>query len=389
MKNIQILLKCKICGYDCNKSIGAHVKRKHNITAKDYYDKYLKKENDGICVICGKNTKFSTIFNGYRKHCSNRKCSGNDIVSKNKMKKTCLERYGTEHSFQNEEVKNKIKETNIDRYGVPYPNQSKEILDKTKKTCIIKYNVEYVSQLEEVKNKVKETNIKKYGVGCLFETSESRQKAKKAMIERFNVEYPFQSKEINKLARQTCIERYGYDYTLKSEEIQNKIKQTNLEKYGTECIFSLCEFKEKIRINNIKKYGVPYPMQNSEFAEKQSKTGYKHKDYILPSGKIIKLQGYEPIVMDILLESFGEDDILTSKKEVPEIWYFTNDSKKHRYYPDIYVPKENLIIEVKSTYTYEKYKYINLLKEQACIDSGYNFEFIILDNKHKITNIEE
>ena len=30
------------------------------------------------------------------------------------------------------------------------------------------------------------------------------------------------------------------------------------------------------------------------------------------------------------------------------------DDKKHLYYPDIYIPEYNKIIEVKSTYTYNK-----------------------------------
>jgi len=32
------------------------------------------------------------------------------------------------------------------------------------------------------------------------------------------------------------------------------------------------------------------------------------------------------------------------------------DDKEHSYYPDIFIPSDNLIIEVKSDYTYEKDK---------------------------------
>ena len=35
---------------------------------------------------------------------------------------------------------------------------------------------------------------------------------------------------------------------------------------------------------------------------------------------------------------------------MPAIWY-EMDNIKHRYYPDIFIPCENRIIEVKSTYT--------------------------------------
>jgi hypothetical protein len=49
----------------------------------------------------------------------------------------------------------------------------------------------------------------------------------------------------------------------------------------------------------------------------------------------IKYQGYENFAFDELFaEGFTEKDIITSKKNVPEIWY-TNNDKNHRYFVDI------------------------------------------------------
>lgn len=50
-----------------------------------------------------------------------------------------------------------------------------------------------------------------------------------------------------------------------------------------------------------------------------------------------------------------------------------------RNFPDIYIPSENKIIEVKSKYTFEVNQKVNLLKEKSMKDAGFNFEFIILD----------
>lgn len=62
-------MQCIICGKEC-KSLGNHL-LEHKITAKDYYDKYLRKPNEGRCIICGKDTKFKTIKIGYiGKYCS-------------------------------------------------------------------------------------------------------------------------------------------------------------------------------------------------------------------------------------------------------------------------------------------------------------------------------
>lgn len=98
----------------------------------------------------------------------------------------------------------------------------------------------------------------------------------------------------------------------------------------------------------------------------------------MPSGKIINIQGYENFAIDELLNTYTEDEIITQRKDIPEVWYFNpNDQKQHRYYPDIWIPKDNLIIEIKSTWTMKKYYDINKLKEQATIELGYNFKYLI------------
>lgn len=45
---------CKICNLEINSY--SHLK-KHNITSKDYYDTFLKMDNEGICY-CGNDTAF-------------------------------------------------------------------------------------------------------------------------------------------------------------------------------------------------------------------------------------------------------------------------------------------------------------------------------------------
>jgi hypothetical protein len=61
---------------------------------------------------------------------------------------------------------------------------------------------------------------------------------------------------------------------------------------------------------------------------------------------------------------------------MPEIWYFKDD-KQHRYFPDIFIPAENKIIEVKSNYTLWSSKTVNYQKRDACLKLGFLFEFWI------------
>ena len=60
---------------------------------------------------------------------------------------------------------------------------------------------------------------------------------------------------------------------------------------------------------------------------------------------------------------------------------------KRIYYSDIYIKKENKIIEVKSEWTFKINKKKNLLKKEACLKAGYKFEFWIFDKNGNI--IEE
>lgn len=59
------------------KYLGNHLQWRHKeVSLKDYYDKFLKKENEGICLNCGKETKFNSyrLSSGYAK-CCGYKCS--------------------------------------------------------------------------------------------------------------------------------------------------------------------------------------------------------------------------------------------------------------------------------------------------------------------------
>ena len=69
--------KCLICDhiFDNNNKFAKHRFHKHNLSLKEYYDKFLKKENDGICLVCCKETKFCKSSRSYSKTCSH-KCGG-------------------------------------------------------------------------------------------------------------------------------------------------------------------------------------------------------------------------------------------------------------------------------------------------------------------------
>jgi hypothetical protein len=117
--------------------------------------------------------------------------------------------------------------------------------------------------------------------------------------------------------------------------------------------------------------------------EKIIKSSYKLKEYIFPSGKINKIQGYEHYALDELIknEKIDELDIITGIKNVPTIWYNDESGKKHRHYVDIYISSQNRCIEIKSTWTAEKHKHNIFLKQKSAQKLGYKYEIWIYDKK--------
>jgi predicted AAA+ superfamily ATPase len=89
---------------------------------------------------------------------------------------------------------------------------------------------------------------------------------------------------------------------------------------------------------------------------------------------MVKIQGYEDIVLEKLLRKYDENDILIQRTEMPELWYIDDNGKYHRYFPDFYIPSKNLVIEVKSIYTYKQDTITYHKKRKACLYAGFCFE---------------
>jgi hypothetical protein len=217
------------------------------------------------------------------------------------------------------------------------------------------------------------------------------EKTSKTFQEKYGVKWATQSDEYKEKSKKTKLERYGNEYyagweksaeknrnkTIKEQdEINDKRRQTNLERFGVENVFLLPNNKSKVNKGNS-----------------------SIKKYILPSGKIIGIRGYEHIVLDQLLQTYNETDLQVHddlSDYVIERFEYQSVDRKRLYYPDIYISKENLIIAVKSEWWWNgkldlRYKSRlenNLRKRQAVIDNGYRFQLWLFDNKYTYRILE-
>jgi hypothetical protein len=329
---------------------------------KDYSNVIVNRDTkiEGICSTENCNNTFSKNYRDLNENKSFycKKCTSiNGCI---KRKQTCLDKYGVEHVMLVDEFTNKLKETNLNKYGTLFTFQNIDVKNKIKVTNIDRYGFEYAPQNKTIRDKIKNTTLNKYGVEHILQSMQYKEKYKEISLKKYGCENPSQNEEIKEKKRQTSFKNYGVYYPCQSNEIKNKKIDT--------CF---------------KKYGVNYSSQHPDILNKIIKNSYSSKIYILPSGNVIDIQGYENLALDELLysENINEHDIVTGISNVPTISYKTDDGKDHKHYVYIYIPSQNRCIEVKSSWT-AKLNLNNIFaKQRYAKELGYKYEIWIYNQK--------
>ncbi len=256
-------MKCKECNKEFSRTsdLSKHVGISHG-SQKDYYDKYLKKENEEICS-CGNPTEYTGRWQrGYKKSCSEI-CRKKDRVKK--IEKTNLKKYGVKNANHVKEVRDKIDKTNKEKYGNICPMQNKEI-----------------------QKDIRAKNLKNLGV-----------------------ELPFQSKEIQKKNRESMKRKYGFEFSFQVRKFYDKMHNTMIKKYGVPHSMQNLDsfekgFKTRIQLHEFKNTGILYQASYElDFLEKYydifygitrgpsikyrhgDKDRVYHSDFFLPSENLI------------------------------------------------------------------------------------------------------
>jgi len=299
---------CKVCNtktkYTKDNFSRCHLKKYHPEikSIQNYYDKYLKKCNEGICIDCTKRTTFINFLNGYRKRCkicgqiSEEKrnkviasCKQRDYKKiKKKYNKTCQERFGTNGYTQTKEWKKQYTNTIKKHYEVKHNFLIKDVIDKRNST--FKENREEIKKkrqkfwtkdnTKKVKDMYRKTCLEKYGVDNTSRLLTIRKK----LSNKFKY-------TINKIRKTNEELGYWIPLELKSELdkyyfIIRKITKNNIEylfnNWNGECYYS----KEKLVINEEYKKNNPRksvntnPLQPSIDHKKSILWGFKNN--ILP-----------------------------------------------------------------------------------------------------------
>ena len=310
------------------------------------------------CPTCGKPLVFKGIF---FKFCSNICAQSSDEI-KQKIKQTCLKKYGVDNYNKTKESKEKIKQTCLEKYGVEYFWQSNECKEKIKQTCLEKYGVDSPLKSEKIRNKGKQTCLEKYGVDNPAKLEENKEKVKQTCLKKYGTISTTQCKEIRDKIKQTCIEKYGVDNPAKLEENKEKVKQTCLKKYGG--LAPICDpnIKNQIKQTCLEKYGV----------DNYGKS-LKHKINMSAIMSSDEMQEHRYNVMT-KNHSFNtskpeEELYLYIKEKFPSVKRQYKDKLRYPYNCDFYIPELDYFIELQGYYTHNTHPYNpNSILDQVLVE---------------------
>ena len=311
-----------------------------------------------VCPVCGKYVKFLGLKKkGFTYHCS-QYCSNNDLNTINKSKQSSLRKYGVDNYSKTKEHKERVKQTCLEKYGREIPFN----YDKSKETCLEKYGVDNYFKTKEFIEKRKQTCLEKYGV----ENYNNKEKGKQTCLEKYG-----QTSFNKKKEKQTCLEKYGdenYNNPEKRKQTclekygreipfnYDKAKETCLKKYGVDNYSKTKEFKDRVKETNLNKFGVSTPLlleksRNKRFSKEiiDNVIDTKRKNHTFNTSKL------------------EEELYLYIKEKFPSVIRQYKDKERYPFCCDFYIPELDLFLELNGTWTHGKHPFNINSKEDISI----------------------
>jgi hypothetical protein len=319
---MKLKYKCNICEKVCenNQGLTTHI-RNHNITTKEYFDKFYKNSGEGICKTCGKSTEFLGLNKRYRNFCSN-EC--NLIFSCKDRHKKCFEKILNLCELNNVIFKTKDK----DNYVIQCKKCNKEFsisrkcflnrINKSEEICI--YCNPYT--LPDI-SKGNFYQIQKYGK-LYCQTEEFKEKRNETVL--MNIKNNYENETFKIISKEECVLR---------------------------CYCNICSSNFLIKQKDLKKR-IKYNEIVCTICNKKSNFAYKEKEIVNYIKSIYK---------DTVVENSRK--IIDTNKEI-----------------DIYLPKLKLAIEFDGLFWHNvanKGKNYHLNKSNECYKKGINLIHIFED----------
>ena len=240
-------MECELCNKEFSsiQYLSIHISRKHKeITREEYYNKFLKKDNnDGFCKNCKKRTRFRGL-DGYSNYC-NTKCSNSHKEVMLKKEKSYIKHYGVNNPAKSLLIREKMENTCLKNHGVKIPAKSKDIIEKMKNTCFKNYGVLNVMKNKNVYLKFQNSIFKKYGVKHCQQSKIIRDRSIKTLLNKYGVSNIAKTKKEREKRRKICFEWLGaYACSFVKNPSKPQIELYNLTKKFYPSAILNCYLKE-------------------------------------------------------------------------------------------------------------------------------------------------
>ena len=285
-------IKCQICGREFKNinGLSAHLSNRKSscyINVKEYYDKYIRKDKEGICILCGNETGFNSLNKGYYSDICGKCNNKNSNIDKNKKRSLSLKNTLKKKSkllYLRKVLIGILRILSIDKNNKlqcqlcglkykRYDSLAKHISRGHNQSIELYYNRFMLVDINEGKCKVcnSKTSFSSLEKGyckycspkCVSVSPEVRNSFKNTCINKYNVEHPTKFLDINKKQKE------GINKAIKERgsEIIEKRKETCRKKYNVDYITQTEFIKDAIRksIKIMKESGIFKDLQNKKF----------------------------------------------------------------------------------------------------------------------------
>ena len=184
--------------------------------------------NIKLPLVCGSCNKKKTFAN-------------KDWSERNKKSEaTKIERYGDAHYTNTAKIRetwnlkteneitaiyNRTKQTNEEKYG-GHPAKRAEQKERMRLTCLAKYGYNSALETPSIVDKIAKTNLEKYGSENPFGSKEIQDKIKQTNLDKYSVDNPRKCSNIVKKIKQTCLEKYGVEHPWSNHDVRVKCQQS-------------------------------------------------------------------------------------------------------------------------------------------------------------------
>ena len=168
------------------------------------------------------------------------------------------------------------------------PEQKKAKVEKIRKTCLEKYGYADHLSCPEIIKKREQTCLQKYGVTNVFANNDIKEKIQKTCLEKFGTKHASSSEIVRKRVEQTCLQKYGATSSLGNRNVIKKCQESRFKnssptgptsKLAEECFLEIYnKLSEKIKVD------CRFLPLTKEFG-KYGNNRYNYYDFVIPSLK--------------------------------------------------------------------------------------------------------